>query len=256
MDVAVSSNRALDAKHVELILDAIKQSLLNADEQRLFASGKLPGLFPTRTGASGEAALQALTDGLLETVRTEAKGKHIIEWVRSTPKGMAFLHDRDTPKATLRELRQVIGTTRDAVPIWMAEAQEHVQALAERFDRHAEAMLQRLDALSERVESALRRAEVELPTRVDALPVAWGVMALEYLDRRVEVGAPTGCPLDELFRGVRDDYPKLTVPEFQHGLQRLHDVRALQLCEAQSPGEFNPEFALLHGKRICTHVRR
>ena len=252
---AVAAHK-LDAKHVELILDALKQAMLQSGEQRLFQSGKLAGLFPSRSGAGGEAALQALTDGLLETVRTENKGRHIVEWVRTTPKGIAFIHERDTPKATLRELRDVIGSTRDAVPSWMAEARDDVQALAERFERHAEAMLQRLDALSERVESALRRAEVEFPHHAEALPVAWGIAALEYLDQRVEAGASSVCPLEELFHAVRQTHPELTMPDYQQGLQRLHDLRALQLQESHTGESSNPEFALLHGKRICSYVIR
>src|SRR4051794_6674604 len=84
-------------KRTELTLDALKRALSEPVSHRLFRSGKLAGLFPSRVGASADAALHAITDGLLETVRTEAKGKFIVEWVRVTPKGVAFVHDRDSP---------------------------------------------------------------------------------------------------------------------------------------------------------------
>jgi hypothetical protein len=59
-------------KRTELTLDALKRGIAEPGEHRLFRSGKLAGLFPSRAGVSAEAALAALTDGLLETVRTEA----------------------------------------------------------------------------------------------------------------------------------------------------------------------------------------
>src|SRR5438309_354876 len=77
-------------------------------EQRLFRSGKLPGLFPGRGGPSAEAATRALHEGLLEVVRTEAKGKTSTEWVRLTPRGVDFLHDHESPARVLEELRQVL----------------------------------------------------------------------------------------------------------------------------------------------------
>ena len=41
-----------DAKRLDLILDALKAALAAPGDHRLFRSGKLPGLFPSRTGAS------------------------------------------------------------------------------------------------------------------------------------------------------------------------------------------------------------
>ena len=62
----------------------LKQCLADPAEQRLFKSGKLDGLFASRTGTNAEAASRALADGLLEVVRTETKGKTTTEWVRLT----------------------------------------------------------------------------------------------------------------------------------------------------------------------------
>src|SRR6266480_3622140 len=74
------------------LLQALKQALAEPGEQRLFRSGKLPGLFPSRTGANAMAASGAVSEGLLEVVRTEEKGKLTVEWVRLTPAGVSFLH--------------------------------------------------------------------------------------------------------------------------------------------------------------------
>jgi DNA-binding PadR family transcriptional regulator len=239
-------------KRTELTLDALKRAIAGPGEHRLFRSGKLAGLFPSRAGTSADAALAALTDGLLETVRTEAKGKLIVEWVRVTAKGVAYVHDRDSPKAVLRELRAVIGATRAGVPAWMDDARREVTAVAEKFDRQAAEMLKRLDALAERVEAALWRAEaagLSVPDPV-AKVVPWAVDALAYLDRRSAAGASGPCPLGELFRAV----PGLTVPDFHAGLRRLHDVRAVRLTPGGDVPD--PEYALIVGAETCSSVSR
>ncbi len=74
------------------LLSALKLGVAQPGEQRLYKSGKLAGLFPTRLGIHGEAAAAGLRDGLIEIVRTETKGKASIEWVRVTPRGIEHLH--------------------------------------------------------------------------------------------------------------------------------------------------------------------
>src|SRR2546430_1785478 len=74
-------------KVIETLVEALKQSLAEPGDQRLYRSGKLPGLFAARNGLSLEAATRAIQDGLLEVVRTDAKGKSETEWVRLTAGG-------------------------------------------------------------------------------------------------------------------------------------------------------------------------
>src|SRR5579872_663098 len=69
-------------KVTETLLEALKRGLARPGEHRLYKSGKLDGLFPGRAGAGGEAAARALREGLIETARTETKGKTVIDWVR------------------------------------------------------------------------------------------------------------------------------------------------------------------------------
>jgi hypothetical protein len=245
-------------RRTELTLDALKRGLAELGEHRLFRSGKLAGLFPSRAGASAEAALAAITDGLLEAVRTETKGKLIVEWVRVTPKGVAYVHDRDSPKAVLRELREVIGATRAGVPEWMEVAREEVAAVAEKFEWQGAELLKRLDALAARVEAALRRAELAPPQVPDpvAKVVPWALGAVEYLDRRAEAGAAGDCPLRELFDAVRAARPGLTVPNFQSGLRRLHDVRAIRLTGPADGSIPDPEYAMMVGAETCSFAAR
>ena len=229
----------------ELLLSALKAALAAPGEHRLFRSGKLPGLFPSRVGESAEVALAALKDGLLETVRTEVRGKIVTEWVTATPAAAPFVHAHDSPKAALHDLKDVLTATRAGVPTWLDEARQEVARLSVGFETHATALLRRLDDLADRIDAAIRRSELQAPAVTDTLAgvVPWAAWALESLDRRRAIGHSGACPLPELFTVVRGSYPALTLPAFHDGLRRLHDARALRLRPAAEMPE--PEHALL-----------
>ncbi|HJZ56141.1 MAG TPA: hypothetical protein VKE74_14330 [Gemmataceae bacterium] len=231
-------------RSTELLLDALKAAIGTPGEHRLFRSGKLAGLFPNRVGLSAEAALFAIRAGLLETVRTETRGKVVFEWVKATPKAVAFVHENDSPKSVLKELKQVLDASRTGVPAWMDAAKQELAAVSAKFEEQAAAMLKRLEELAASVEAALRRAEAKAPAVAEPVGkvVPWAVEALEYLDRRATSGAGD-CPLPELFHAVRVRFPELTLPAFHDGLRRLHDVRAVRLTPAAEMTE--PEYAIL-----------
>ncbi len=244
-----------DPRLNEHLLEALKTALHAPGEHRLFRAGKLAGLFPARAGLSAEAALQAIRDGLLETVRTETKGKLVTEWVRATPKAVGFVHEHDSPRSILRELKDVLQATRTGVPEWMADAKREVAALSASFEVRATAMLARLDDLAKRCEAALRRAETSGPAIAEPVShlVPWSMDALEYLDRRGESGAGGDCPLPELFHALRARHPELTLPAFHDGVSRLHDVRAVKLL----PGELvEPEYAIVSEGKLMSLVAR
>jgi hypothetical protein len=240
----------------EHLLEALKFAIAHPGEHRLFRSGKLAGLFPHRSGSSSAAALLALQEGLLETVRTETRGKIVTEWVRATPKAVGFVHDHDSPKSVLRELKELLDVTRAGVPAWMAEAKQELALLATQFEVRGAAIISRLDAVAARVESALRRADLYFPTL--AAPVSevvpWAVDALEYLDQRTVTGATGDCPLPELFVALRGKHSDLTLPAFHDGLRRLNDLRAIRLSESDEMSE--PEYAMVVGDRLMYRVWR
>src|SRR6266508_2714331 len=112
--VSVQGARSMtDDKLTQILLDALRAGLAQSGEQRLFRSGKLAGLFVNRTGVNGAAAEYALREGLLETVRTETKGKTPVEWVKVTPKGVEFVAERESPVRAMDELRAALEATRD-----------------------------------------------------------------------------------------------------------------------------------------------
>jgi hypothetical protein len=247
-------------KATEALIDALKEALARPGEHRLYKSGKLVGLFAGRTGAAAEAAARALRDGLLELVRTETKGKATVEWVRLAPRGVDFLHDHESPVQVLRELRDALRTTREGVPVWLAQMQQELHAVGHRLADEVQALTQRLDALGRRVEEALRRAEAigpELPDGV-AESVPWALDALTYLDRRRNGGASDQCPLPELFAAMRQRHGGLSVVAFHDGLRRLHDRRAVRLLPFPDPPDQlpEPEYALLDGARVLYYAAR
>jgi hypothetical protein len=248
----------------ESLIGALRRALIEPGEQRLYRSGKLDGLFPSRGGVHGVAAAQALRDGLLEIVRTETKGKTIHEWVRVTPRGVEFLHERESPLYALQELRATLQLNQQAIPVWLTEMRGSFQALDERLAADARKWLERLDALSRRVEETLRRLEQSAPLLPPEIAQShpWSLDALNYLDRRrLAAGAANGdacsCPLPELFAALVRQHPELSVRDYHAGLRSLHQRRLVQLqssaCIADLP---QPEFALLEGAAVFYHVAR
>ena len=244
----------------EFLITALKQALAEPGERRLFRSGKLPGLFASKTGAAAEVAFAALRDGLFEITRTETKGKIAIDWVEITPKGVEFLHAHESPLAVLRELKSALRTSRAGVPLWLDGVQQQFQSATDGMQAELRRIVQRLDALAERVEEALRRADavgLAVPPGV-AASVPWAVEALEYLDRRRFGGAPGDCPMPELFAAVRRGQPELSVIEFQDGLRRMSENKALRLLPFGTANGTTPEpeYIMCEGPDLLYYVGR
>lgn len=247
-------------KATTVLIDVLKHALAESGEQRLFKSGKLEGLFPSRSGTNAEASAKAITDGLLEVVRTEIKGKTAIEWVRITPKGMEYLHTLESPVQALRDLQTILQVNREQVPIWLADMQGKLQEMARQLTDQAQRWSHRLEALSGQVEAALERATIKSCTLPDSVveDAPWAEEALAYLDHRKSAGAKTECDLPELFAALRERHADLSVPAFHDRLRRLQDRQLLKLIPFDhSPSEIpEPEYALLEGTTLYYHVSR
>ncbi len=235
----------------EATAEALKRALAGPAEHRLYRSGKLEGLFPGRGGVAGEAAARALRDGLLEIVRTETRGKTVIEWVRATPAGVDFLDRHESPVQALADLRAALRLNHQAVPVWLAEMRAGLHALDQRLADDAERWQARLEALARRVDETLRRIEQATPPLPEdvARDFPWAADAINYLDRRKSTGAAGDCPLPELFAALRRAHAGLTLGAFHDGLRRLHERHALRLLPAGGPLA-QPEFALFDGESV------
>jgi DNA-binding PadR family transcriptional regulator len=201
----------------------------------------------------------AVRDGLLEVVRTETKGKSIVDWVRLTPRGVEYLHDHQSPTRALYELRQTLRQNGDAIPIWLSEMRSGLKSLDERLTAEAEQWTRRLDALTRSVEDVLRRIEEAAPLLPKELieQHAWSVDMVNYLERRKNSGAPGDCSLPELFGALTRQHPALSVSAFHEGLRHLHDRRVLRLQPATNIADLpQPEYALFDDGQVLYFVKR
>ena len=250
----------MSERNNEAVLAALRMALAQPGEHRLYRSGKQPGLFASKTGATAGAAIQAVADGMFEISRSETKGRTTVEWVRLTPKGVEFLHAHESPLAVLRELQASLRHTRAGVPVWFDGMRQQWQAFSEQMHGDLQKLLVRLDALAERVEEALRRADAigpPLPASV-AASVPWAIEALTFLDHRRASGAAEDCPLPELFAALRRSHAQLSVVDFQDGLRRLFEHKALRLLPMRSGNGAlpEPEYVMCDGPDLLYYASR
>lgn len=246
-------------KVTEAMVQALKQALAHADEQRLFRSGKLEGLFPSRSGANAIAAERAIREELLEVTRTEDRGKTTFEWVRITPRGVDFLHEHESPIHALRDLKEALQLNREALPVWMAQMQERIAQMQVALEAEARQWQHQLEALALRVEEALQRLERAVPVLPEELldRYPWALSAVGYLDRRGETGDRSGsCPLPELFAAILREHEEITLAEFHEGLKRLKVQRVIRLLPSENGGLPEPEHALFDGSQIYYFAAR
>ncbi len=246
-------------RSTQILVEALQQALAHGEDQRLYKSGKLEGLFAGRTGPAGDAAAQALRDRLFEVVRIETRGRTTIEWVRLTPRGVDFLHDHQSPAAALNELRHALRLNQQAVPVWLEEMRASLHALEERLAADAQKWHQRLEAVTRRAEDTLRRLDEAGPLLprdlADAYP--WSIDALNYIDRRKNGGAPDDCPLPELFAALTRGHPHLSIIDFHEGLRRMNERRAVRLLAAEGLADLSqPEYALFDGGAVLYFAAR
>jgi hypothetical protein len=245
-------------KVTETMLDGLRQASAAPVEHRLYKSGRLAGLFPAKAGVNGEAAVRAVAEGLLELVRTETKGKAVVEWVRLTPAGVRFLHDEESPIKALEELRVTLVAAREGVPGWLADMRERLQTMERQLADDAQRFLNQLDALTLRVNEGLQRLNALAPRVPDGVAeaVPWALAALTYLDARSTNGADS-CPLHELFAALVQTHPDLSMNAFHHGLRHLRDWHALRLLPYASDEPLpQPEYALLEGDAVLYYAAR
>jgi hypothetical protein len=233
-----------DAILLEALRAAVADGAADGDERRLYRSGKLPGLLPSRSTAHVAAATALVRDGLIEVVRSETKGKATTEWVCITPKGVDFVLRHDSPARAMDELTDALRLHAKHLPAWVAELRHEIDALSRHVTGEVERIGRRLERLAGHVEAALEQAQRER----DRAPVPWGQAALDYLAGRNGVTRQDTCPLPELFAALAARQVRLGIQEFHTGLRRLHErglVRLLPYLGDGGPPE--PEYALPDG---------
>jgi hypothetical protein len=173
---------------------------------------------------------------------------------------LEYLHANESPRAVLSELREAIAVTRAGVPLWLDELRQELVAISEKLSSEVAAMTRQLDALGERIDVALRRADAVGPGwpegSVETVP--WALSALTYLDKRRQTGPAGDCPLPELFAATQRRHGELSLTDFHEGLRRLADYKALQLRTYPGPAANipEPEYALPHGAEFYYFASR
>ncbi len=237
---------------LDRLIDALKQALADDEQQPLYRGAKRPGLFAARSGATGEAAQQALRDGLLEVVRREARGKTEVEWVRITPLGVQFVHQHESPRAVLAELIQTLRSGPAGLPRWAEEMQAQLFALSRRFKESFEKHERQREQLLRRAEAALGRLDAAAREPLDG----WQLASVEYLRQR-QSAKEGPCPLAELFNALRDKHGELSLGVFHDGLAQMRDRRAIDLVPfaGHLSDLAEPEHALLEGAAVYSAAR-
>ncbi len=178
--------------------------------------------------------------------------------MRVTPKAVEFVHEHESPLRALQDLRDELRATKDGVPAWHDEMRRTLAGLADRLAEDSARMRQRIEALSERVDEALRRLELIGPHLPEAVTqtVPWAEEALTYLERRRNGGAPTPCPFPELFGVLAGRQAGFSIGGFHDGLRRLHERRLLHLLPPTAAPEAmaQPEYALFDGGNVFYYV--
>jgi hypothetical protein len=253
--VTAEELRSVDPAVLEALLGALRIALSQQGEQRLFRSGKLPGLFAQRVGPAATAAALALRHGLLQITRRETRGKIITEWVRATPAAVSFVHQHDSPQAILQQWKQAVELTQAGIPAFLVQFRQELTALVDRVEARAHALLEHLQQLSRRLDAALRRCELDRTVLGEPVRrlIPWAADALEYLDQRA-ITTAVPCLLPELFAAMVPRHPSLDIPTFHQGLIQLDELRLIRLLPHEPVDA--PEFALLHQGHLLYAVQR
>jgi hypothetical protein len=238
-----------------LIVEALRTATLSPGEHRLYRAGKTPGLFPNRAGLSGEAAQEALRASLLEEARAEVRGKSTVQWVRATPQGIQFLQEKESPVSALNDLRELLKNASDALPPWAASLGEKVESLCRQLQEEATEWTKQLDSMGQRIDEALRRADLAKAKKPAA---GLGASVLAYLDQRKSLPTQAACTLPELFAALQGTAPGLSIKAFHEELLRLRDGEAIQLIPFAGALEDlpEPEYALPEGSLTYWQVAR
>lgn len=242
-----------------LMLEALRAGAAAGQEQRLYRSGKLPGLFAARTSLHIDAAGQAVKAGFLEIIRTELRGKTPVEYAKVTAQGMEYLLAQDSPVRALDELKGMLETQQDGLPRWLAEFNQRLEEMKLRFTSEIEALGTRLKQLTDRAAEAMRRVDKSGPPLPEGAAgnIPWAHDAATYLDQRRNGGLDEKCPLPELFAALKSNEADLSIKDFHLGLRRLHDRGVLRLLPHEDPqGPAEPEFALLDGQFVYYFAAR
>lgn len=231
-------------KSAQLILDALGKALTEPAGLVLHSTRSVPGLFGT-TAAARQAARQCKSEGWLQVLRAEPRGKAIQEVCGISEKGLAHLFSQLSPKSVLESLVRALEARQMQVAELVSAARETEATFA---------------ALRDITQQVLQQfGPPALPIldhpATNGTP-SWQERALADLVRWAAAHPAEDCPLPELFGRVRQADGRLTIGRFHDGLRELHEQGRVYLHPWTGPLDELPEpaYALLIGHEVLYYV--
>jgi hypothetical protein len=239
----------LGDKISQLIGEALSRAATNRSGFPLHG-GRRTGLF-SNSMAAKKAAQVCKSEGYLETLAVESRGRQTREVCAITQKGLAYLLHQVSPKQILAELVQALhfqqsqtGELLKSVQQWQASIDSFKNLIHQYFQQcDLNGSLHLTQAASNGVmHHAGAKSESDI-----------GASIVSQLDQWPGSG---DCPLPELFR--RCGHENITIGQFHDELRRLQQEERVYLHPWTGPLSEIPEpaFALLAGHGIAYYASR
>ncbi len=230
-------------KSTQLILDALTRAATEPAGLSLHAQKSEPGLFPA-TAIAKAAAERARTDGLLDVIENDARGRSV---GRLTEKGRHFLVEQASPRQVLEDFVRVLEdrqTTVTELAGLVAGLAEQIRSLRSTVEQ----VLPRLNGTP--MNGLLCPPRPKVTAASDALIADVKARLAEW---HASAGASQDCPLPDLFRKLETI---ASVGLFHDALRQLHDDHQIYLHPWTGPLYALPEpaFALLVGHEVAFYA--
>ena len=228
-------------KSTSLILEALSRAAAEPDGLHLHATKGVTGLFPA-SPAARQAAQRCKDEGLLQSVRTETRGKSVAEVCAITEKGLAYLLAQASPKQVIEDFIRAL----DARQGQLSSIVDSVRRMQNSLDS--------IRAAAEKLAS-IGPCPVGPAPSTNGLGSCLGEL-VGHLTRWLHAGANSDCPLPDLYRHAVKSANHLSIGEFHDGLRKLHEEKRIYLHPWTGPLSDLPEpsLALLVGHEIAFYA--
>lgn len=252
-------------KSAQLVLEALGKAIADPQGSPLYGTKTNPGLFAS-SAAAKQAAQLCKDEGYLRVVRTETKGKSILEICAITEKGVAYLLSQVSPRKVLEEMVHTLQARQNEAGELLVTARQ-MQASFDALKATAEKVLQavascqgtsvlNVGAGTENGRNGSGNGEARKGKATSPVEQDWTRSALACLKRWQSSGTSEDCALSELYRQVCKTALGLTIGQFHDGLRRLHEQQLIYLHPWTGPMSEIPEpaTALMVGHEIAYYA--
>ena len=244
----------MDDKPSELMVEALGKAAVEPGGLPLHG-GRSTGLF-TNSATAKKAAEFCKSEGYLQVLRTEPRGRGVREICAITEKGLAYLLHQVSPKHILGDLMRALHSQQAQVGELLTNVRQ-LQANIDSFKSLVDKSLQASDR-----NGCLRLEPTPNGESRDALGAKQKCVEpkaelresiLSHLAQWQESG---DCPLPELYQQIHDD--RFTIGQFHDEMRQLQEDEQIYLHPWTGPLSEIPEpaLALLAGHGIAYYASR